>query len=84
MGREVLGSFRDAVGGFGQAQFRQVDPDAIQSMATASYDPTTLFMTVALARINQKLDVIQDAVNEALEERQGGNAGQCENDRICA
>ena len=31
------------------------------------YDPTMLFMAAALAQINQKLDAIQDAVNEMLE-----------------
>ena len=31
------------------------------------YDPTMLFMAAALAQINQKLDAIQDTVNEMFE-----------------
>lgn len=63
-GSGMLGSFRDATNGFGQARFHKVDPGTIQSVATMPYDPTTLFMAAALAQINQKLDSIQDAVNE--------------------
>lgn len=66
-GSGMLGSFRDAATGFGQARFHQVDPGSIQSVATMPYDPTMLFMAVALAQINQKLDAIQDTVNEMFE-----------------
>lgn len=66
-GSGMLGSFRDAATGFGQARLHQVDPGTIQSVATMPYDPTMLFMAAALAQINQKLDAIQDAVNEMLE-----------------
>ncbi|WP_270356032.1 hypothetical protein [Adlercreutzia equolifaciens] len=66
-GSGMLGSFRDAATGFGQARFHQVDPGAIQSVATMPYDPTMLFMAAALAQINQKLDAIQDTVNEMFE-----------------
>ncbi len=57
-GSGMLGSFRDAATGFGQARFHQVDPGSIQSVATMPYDPTMLFMAAALAQINQKLDAI--------------------------
>lgn len=66
-GSGMLGSFRDAATGFGQARFHQVDPGAIQSVATMPYDPTMLFVAAALAQINQKLDAIQDTVNEMFE-----------------
>lgn len=66
-GSGTLGSFRDAATGFGQARFHQVDPGAIQSVATMPYDPTMLFMAAVLAQINQKLDAIQDTVNEMFE-----------------
>ena len=66
-GSGMLGSFRDAATGFGQARFHQVDPGAIQSVATMPYDPTMLFMAAVLAQINQKLDAIQDTVNEMFE-----------------
>lgn len=63
----MLGSLRDAATGFGQARLHQVDPGTIQSVATMPYDPTMLFMAAALAQINQKLDAIQDTVNEMFE-----------------
>ena len=66
-GSGMLGSFRDAATGFGQARLHQVDPGTIQSVATMPYDPTMLFMAAALAQINQKLDAIQDTVNEMFE-----------------
>lgn len=66
-GSGMLGSFRDAATGFGQARFHQVDPGTIRSVATMPYDPTMLFMAAALAQINQKLDAIQDTVNEMFE-----------------
>lgn len=66
-GSGLLGSFRDAANGFGQARFHKVDPGTIQSVAAMPYDPTALFMAAALAQINQKLDSIQDTVNEMFE-----------------
>lgn len=66
-GSGMLGSFRDAATGFGQARLHQIDPGTIQSVATTPYDPTMLFMAAALAQINQKLDAIQDTVNEMFE-----------------
>lgn len=51
-GSGMLGSFRDAATGFGQARFHQVDPGTIQSVATMPYDPTMLFMAAALAQIS--------------------------------
>lgn len=44
-----------------------MDPGTIQSVATVPYDPTMLFMAATLAQINQKLDAIQDTVNEMFE-----------------
>lgn len=66
-GSGMLGSFRDAATGFGQARFHQVDLGSIQSVATMPYDPTMLFMAATLAQINQKLDAIQDTANEMFE-----------------
>lgn len=66
-GSGMLGSFRDAATGFGQARLHQIDPGTIQSVATMPYGPTMLFMAAALAQINQKLDAIQDTVNEMFE-----------------
>lgn len=66
-GSGMLGSFRDAATGFGQARLHQIDPGTIQSVATMPYDPTMLFMAATLAQINQKLDAIQDTVNEMFE-----------------
>lgn len=66
-GSGMLGSFRDAATGFGQARLHQIDPGTIRSVATMPYDPTMLFMAAALAQINQKLDAIQDTVNEMFE-----------------
>lgn len=64
-GTGLLGSFRDAATGFGQARLHPVG--SIQSVSTIPYDPTTLFMAVALAQINQKLDSIQNTIDEMFE-----------------
>lgn len=66
-GSGMLGSFRDAANCFGQARLHTVDAGTIQNVATMPYDPTALFMAAALAQINQKLDSIQDTVNEMFE-----------------
>lgn len=66
-GSGLLGSFRDPVNGFGQARFHSVELGTITNKATIPYDPTTLFVAAALAQVNQKLDSIQDTVNEMFE-----------------
>ncbi len=63
----LIGSYNEPGLGLQQARFQAIDPGTIQSVATMPYDPTTLFMAAALAQINQKLDAIQDAVNEMFE-----------------
>ncbi len=63
----LIGSYNAPGIGLQQARFHSVEPGAIQSVATIPYDPTTLFMAAALAQINQKLDSIQDTVNEMFE-----------------
>ncbi len=66
-GSGLLGSFSDPVKGFGQARFHPVELGDIQCVTTMPYDPTSLFVAAALAQINQKLDSIQDTVNEMFE-----------------
>lgn len=63
----LIGSYNEPGLGLQQARFHQVDLGSIQSVATMPYDPTMLFMAAALAQINQKLDAIQDTVNEMFE-----------------
>lgn len=63
-GSGLTGSFRDAVKGFGQARFHMVEGDIATSVTQVPYDPTTLFMAAAIAQVNQKLDSIQESVDE--------------------
>lgn len=63
----LLGSFRDPINGFGQARFHPVELGSITNVMTIPYDPTSLFIAAALSQINQKLDAIQDTVNEMFE-----------------
>lgn len=63
----LIGSYNVPGIGLQQARFHSVDSGTIQRVATMPYDPTTLFMAAALAQINQKLDSIQDTVNEMFE-----------------
>lgn len=63
-GSGLIGSFRDAEKGFGQARLHVVEGDVAKSVAQVPYDPTMLFMAAALAQINQKLDSIQESVDE--------------------
>lgn len=63
----MIGSYPKVDTGLGQARFHPVDPNEIQGVSTIPYDPTSLFMAAALAQINQKLDAIQDTVNEMFE-----------------
>lgn len=66
-GSGLMGSYRDAVKGFGQARFHVVEGDIAKSVTQVPYDPTSLFMAAAIAQINQKLDSIQDSVDEMFE-----------------
>lgn len=66
-GSGLMGSYRDAAKGFGQARFRVVEGDIATSVTQVPYDPTSLFMAAAIAQINQKLDSIQESVDEMFE-----------------
>ena len=63
-GSGLMGSYRDAANGFGQARFHVVDGDIATSVTQVPYDPTSLFMAAAIAQINRKLDSIQESVDE--------------------
>lgn len=66
-GSGLMGSYRDAANGFGQARFHVVEGDIATSVTQVPYDPTSLFMAAAIAQINQKLDSIQESVDEMFE-----------------
>lgn len=66
-GSGLMGSYRDAANGFGQARFHVVEGDIATSVTQVPYDPTSLFMAAAIAQINQKLDSIQESVDELFE-----------------
>lgn len=63
-GSGLMGSYRDAATGFKQARLHVTDSQTISSVAQIPYDPTRLFMAAALAQVNQKLDSIQESVDE--------------------
>lgn len=66
-GSGLTGGYRDAAKGLGQARFHVVEGDIATSVTQVPYDPTSLFMAAAIAQINQKLDSIQDSVDEMFE-----------------
>lgn len=63
-GSGLMGSYRDAAKGFGQARLHVVEGDIATSVTQVPYDPTSLYMAAAIAQINQKLDSIQESVDE--------------------
>lgn len=63
-GSGLLGSFRDAATGFGQARFHVQQGMSLTSVTTMPYNPTFLAMAIALAQINKKLDSIQSSVDQ--------------------
>lgn len=66
-GSGLTGGYRDAAKGLGQARFHVVEGDIATSVTQVPYDPTSLFMAAAIAQINQKLDSIQESVDEMFE-----------------
>lgn len=66
-GSGLMGSYRDAAKGFGQARLHVVEGDIATSVTQVPYDPKSLFMAAAIAQINQKLDSIQESVDEMFE-----------------
>lgn len=66
-GSGLMGSYRDAANGFGQARLHVVEGNIATSVTQVPYDPTSLFMAAAIAQINQKLDSIQESVDEMFE-----------------
>ena len=63
-GSGLLGSFRDAATGFGQARFHVQQGMSLTSVTTMPYNPAFLAMAIALAQINKKLDSIQSSVDQ--------------------
>jgi len=66
-GSGLMGSFRDASNGFGQARLHTVASQTADVVTTMPYDPTTFFMAAALMEINKKLDAIQETQQEMFE-----------------
>ncbi len=66
-GSGLTGGYRDAAKGLGQVRFHVVEGDIATSVTQVPYDPTSLFMAAAIAQINQKLDSIQESVDEMFE-----------------
>lgn len=63
-GSGLLGSFRDATTGFGQARFHVQQGMSLTSVTTMPYNPVFLAMAITLAQINKKLDSIQSSVDQ--------------------
>lgn len=66
-GSGLTGGYYDAAKGFAQARFHVVEGDIAKNITQVPYDPTMLFMAAALAQLNQKLDSIQESVDEMFE-----------------
>ncbi len=66
-GTGLMGSFRDASNGFGQARLHPASSQAAEVATSIPYDPTTLFMAAALMEINKKLDAIRETQEEMFE-----------------
>ena len=63
-GSGLLGSFRDAATGFGQARFHVQQGMSLTNVTTMPYNPAFLAMAIALTQINKKLDSIQSSVDQ--------------------
>lgn len=63
-GSGLMGSFRDAQKGFGQARFHIANTQTMQTTVQMPFDPTSLFTAAALAQINQRLNAIQEGVEQ--------------------
>lgn len=63
-GSGLLGSFRDAATGFGQARFHVQQGMSLTNVTTMPYNPAFLAMAIALVQINKKLDSIQSSVDQ--------------------
>lgn len=63
-GSGIMGSYRDAINGFGQARFHLAEPQSVSTSLTVPYDPTSLFMAAALMEVNHRLDDIQHTQQE--------------------
>lgn len=66
-GTGLLGAIRDAEVGFKQVRLHPAALGGAQQVATIPYDPTVLFMAMALSQITQKLDAIQELQQEMFE-----------------
>ena len=66
-GSGLTGGYYDAAKGFAQARFHVVEGDIATSVTQVPYDPASLFLAAAIAQINQKLDSIQESVDEMFE-----------------
>ena len=65
-GSGLVGAYRDPANGLAQARLHVVGGQAT-NVTQVPYDPTALFMAAALAQVNQKLDAIQESVDEMFE-----------------
>ncbi len=63
-GSGIMGSYRDAANGFGQARLHLAGSQSVTTSVTVPYDPTSLFMAAALMEVNHRLDDIQKTQQE--------------------